>query len=73
VGQFANEPVFVPRSPDASEDDGFVLNVVYDAPNDASYLAVLDARNLSSEPLAKAYLNDRIPLGFHGSFAPGIV
>jgi carotenoid cleavage dioxygenase len=67
------EPVFVPRSPDAAEDDGFVLNVVYDGREDRSYLAVLDARNLSGKPLAKAHLPHPLPVGFHGNFAPGIV
>jgi carotenoid cleavage dioxygenase len=73
VGQFASEPVFVPRSPDSAEDDGFVHTVVYDAPNDSSYLAVLDASSLDSEPLAKAHLKHRIPQGFHGNFAAGVV
>lgn len=73
VAQFPNEPVFVPRSPDAAEDDGFVLNVVYDALTDDSYLAVLDARNIAGEPLATARLKHRVPMGFHGNFAPGVV
>jgi carotenoid cleavage dioxygenase len=73
VGHFPSEPVFVPRSADAPEDDGFVLNVVYDGPSDRSYLAVLDARNMAGEPLAKAWLEHRVPMGFHGNFAPGVV
>jgi carotenoid cleavage dioxygenase-like enzyme len=73
VGHFPNEPVFVPRSADAAEDDGFVLNVVYDAPNDKSYVAILDARNMAAEPLAKCHLKHRIPMGFHGNFAGGVV
>jgi carotenoid cleavage dioxygenase-like enzyme len=73
VGQFPNEPVFVPRTADAAEDDGFILNVVYDATTDGSYLAVLDARNLARKPLATARLKHRIPMGFHGNFAAGVV
>ncbi|MEE8311054.1 MAG: carotenoid oxygenase family protein [Candidatus Binatia bacterium] len=72
-GCWPSEPVFVPRTPDAAEDDGFVLCTVYDGPNDASFLAVLDARNLQAEPLAKAHLEHRIPMGFHGNFAHGVV
>jgi len=65
-----NEPVFVPRTPDAAEDDGFVLSVVYDGGTDGTYVAVLDARNVDRPPLAKAHLKHRIPQGFHGSFVP---
>jgi carotenoid cleavage dioxygenase len=72
-GQFPSEPVFVPRAADAAEDDGYVLCVVYDAPNTRSYLAVLDAGDLGAAPIAKAHLEHRIPMGFHGNFAPGVV
>ena len=67
-GQFASEAVFVPRTPDAAEDDGFVLTVVYDAPNDSSYLLVLEAQDIAAGPVAKAHLEHRIPMGFHGNF-----
>jgi carotenoid cleavage dioxygenase-like enzyme len=72
-GHLPGEPVFVPRGPDAAEDDGFVLTVVADMPSGTSYLAVLDARNVDAAPLAKAHLRHRVPLGFHGNFAPGVV
>lgn len=72
-GHFPSEPVFVPRAVGADEDDGFVLNVVFDATQDSSYLAVLDARNLDSAPLAKAHMSHRVPLGFHGNFVAGLV
>jgi carotenoid cleavage dioxygenase-like enzyme len=68
-----SEPVFVPRAADADEDDGFVLNVVYDGTSDSSYLSILDARNMAGEPLAKCTLKERIPMGFHGNFAQGVV
>ncbi|MFQ5974598.1 MAG: carotenoid oxygenase family protein, partial [Alphaproteobacteria bacterium] len=70
--QWPSEPVFVPRSVDAAEDDGFVLNVVYDGKTDRSYLAVLDARNLAGEPLARAHLPHHVPVGFHGNFVAGL-
>ena len=71
--EWPSEPVFVPRARDAAEDDGFVLATVYDGTDDSSYLAVLDAANLSAEPLAKCHLEHRIPMGFHGNFAAGVV
>jgi carotenoid cleavage dioxygenase-like enzyme len=72
-GQFPSEPVFVPRTATATEDDGFVLCVVNDGPRDGSYVAVLDARNLAGPALAKCHLEHRIPMGFHGNFASGAI
>ena len=57
----------------APEDDGFVLCTVYDGASDTSHLAVLDAANVEAEPVATAHLEHRIPLGFHGNFAAGVV
>lgn len=71
--QWPSEPVFVPRSSDAAEGDGFVLCTVYNGNTDGSYLAVLDAQNMAAEPLAKCHLEHRIPLGFHGNFVAGVV
>lgn len=70
---YPGEPVFVPRAPDAEEDDGFVLTVVYDGGSGRSRLVVLDARRFDGPPLATAHLEHRVPLGFHGNFAPGVV
>lgn len=67
-GQWVGEPVFVPRAADAAEDDGFVLNLVYDATTDRTAVDVLDARAIDSEPLARLWLQERIPLGFHGNY-----
>jgi all-trans-8'-apo-beta-carotenal 15,15'-oxygenase len=67
-GQIAGEPIFVPRFPDAAEDDGWLLTVVYSAPEHRSRLVVLDARDLESDPVAVAHLRHHVPLGFHGTF-----
>jgi len=71
--RYPSEPVFVPRHADAEEDDGFLLSVVFDGASHGSELLVLDARNVEGEPLARAHLEHRIPMGFHGNFAPGVV
>jgi len=63
-----NEPIFVPASENSAEGDGFVLANVYDANRKASHLVILDAQNLSAGPLAKAYLDHRVPFGFHGNW-----
>jgi carotenoid cleavage dioxygenase len=66
-----NEPVFVPRSADAAEGDGFLLANIYDAERKASHLIILDAQNVGAGPLATAYLDHRVPFGFHGNWMPG--
>jgi carotenoid cleavage dioxygenase len=68
-GQWVGEPVFAPRTPEAEEDDGFVLNLLYDAANGRTAVDILDARAIDSEPLARLWLKERVPMGFHGNFA----
>jgi carotenoid cleavage dioxygenase len=68
AGQWVGEPVFVPRTRDAAEDDGFVLNLVYDGRVARTAVDVLDARNLDADPLARLWLRDRVPMGFHGNY-----
>lgn len=67
-GRWVGEPVFVPRHPDAEEDDGFVLNQIFDAVADRSAIEILDARAIDAEPLARLWLEERVPFGFHGSW-----
>ena len=68
AGNVAGEPIFVPHSADAGEDDGWLLSLVYSAAEHRSRLVVLDARDLESEPVAAAHLRHHVPLGFHGTF-----
>jgi carotenoid cleavage dioxygenase len=68
--QWAGEPVFVPRSPDADEDDGFVMYVMCDGAAGRSALEILDARGVDQEPLARLWLRERAPMGFHGNYLP---
>jgi carotenoid cleavage dioxygenase len=64
------EPVFVPRSADAAEMDGWVLAFRYDRELDRSDLIVLDANEFGGEPLAVVHLPRRVPIGNHGSWVP---
>ncbi|DBB06748.1 hypothetical protein WJX82_009214 [Trebouxia sp. C0006] len=66
--QFAQEPIFCPRPDAQTEDDGWVFTMVYDSASDCSHLAVLDAKDLKSGPVARIRLPQRIPYGIHGSF-----
>jgi carotenoid cleavage dioxygenase-like enzyme len=61
----------LPPDPDgAAEDDGWLLAFVYDANDDRSDFVVLDARDLTADPVAVVHLPTRVPHGFHGSWLP---
>ena len=67
-GREAGEAVFVPRTPDAAEGDGWLLTFVYDAATDTSDLIVVDTDDFTGEPVATVHLPVRVPHGFHGSW-----
>ena len=67
----AGEAVFVPATPDAGEDHGWVLTVVYDATRDSSDVLVIDATDFEAAPVATIQLPRRVPFGFHGTWIPG--
>ena len=69
-GRLPSEPVFVPASPEAGEDEGWVLAYVYDASRDGSDLVILDAARFDGPPVATIALPQRVPFGFHGSWIP---
>ena len=74
-GNFCSEPVFVPLpghrySPRSDQEPGWLLTEVYDSENQKTLLAVFKADHISDGPMALAYLNQSIPLGFHGFWHP---
>ena len=69
-GRATNEPIFVPKSEHSAEGEGFLLANIYDSARQASQLIILDAENVTDGPLATAYVDHRIPFGFHGNWAP---
>jgi carotenoid cleavage dioxygenase len=70
AGRAPAEPVFVPASPAAAEDEGWLLAYVYDAARDGSDLVILDASDFTGKPVATIALPQRVPFGFHGSWLP---
>ncbi len=64
------EPVFVPRIPDVTEDDGWVLTYVYDASTGQSDVMILSARDSAGNPVAARHPPSRSPFGCHGSWLP---
>jgi len=65
--RYVSEAIFVPRTPDAPESEGYLLTAVYDANTQLSELLILDAETLS-EPIATVPLKNHIPHGFHGGW-----
>ncbi len=66
-----DEHVFVPDPESGGEGDGFLLGYVYDRADDASFLSVVDARDVASGPIARVTLPRRVPFGFHGAWVDG--
>ncbi len=64
---FAGEPIFVPRTHSTTngEDDGWVLQLVYNSSHHRSQLVIFDGKDISS-PVAVLHLKRHIPYGLHG-------
>lgn len=67
-GDTISEPVFVERGKDAAEGDGWLLAVVWRARENRSDLAVFNAKDVGSGPVALVQLGHRVPDGFHGNW-----
>jgi carotenoid cleavage dioxygenase len=62
------EAVFAPSTPEAAEDDGYLMAFVHDPDRGATDLVILSAQDIAGAPLARVHLPARVPLGFHGSW-----
>ena len=69
-GGVGSEFVFVPRSADAAEDEGWLVGYVFDPERGASDLQILDAQDFTAPPVASVHLRARVPQGFHGNWMP---
>ena len=67
-GDGVGEPVFVPRSADAAEGDGYLLAVAYLGQENRGELQVFDALDIAAGPVARAQVPRRVPYGFHGNW-----
>jgi carotenoid cleavage dioxygenase len=64
------EPVFAPASPDAGEDEGWIISLSHDTTSGESQLLIIDAQNFAAPPVAVVHLPRRVPYGAHGSWIP---
>ncbi|MEP2101550.1 MAG: carotenoid oxygenase family protein [Parasphingorhabdus sp.] len=62
------EFVFVPRSADSAEDDGWLIGLVIDMNNETTELQILKANDFNGDPQAVIHVPHRIPPGFHGNW-----
>lgn len=62
------EFVFVPRSHDADEDDGWLIGLVIDMNDETTELQILKANDFTGDPQAVIHVPHRIPPGFHGNW-----
>ena len=69
-GRVAGEFVFVPRSPDGEEDDGWLIGLVIEPDGGGTALEILDARAVAEAPVATVRLPHRVPPGIHGAWLP---
>ena len=69
-GRFGMEAVFVPRTPDSAEDDGWLMTYVTDMTARTSEVVILHAQDLDAGPVATIHIPHRVPIGFHGNWVP---
>jgi carotenoid cleavage dioxygenase-like enzyme len=67
-GRYGGEAVFVPRPHAKEEDDGWLVTFVYDTNEDISELVVVNAQDMTGEPVARVLIPQRVPYGFHGAW-----
>ena len=71
-GQYGSEPLFAPAKNANKEDDGYLLEVVYDAFLHKSELQIYRADNLTDQ-VGKLHLPHHLPHQFHGFFTPEVL
>ncbi|MEC3953606.1 carotenoid oxygenase family protein [Nocardia sp. CDC153] len=68
AGRVPGEAVFVPAADASGEDDGYLLTLVGDGRSGTSELLILDAHDITADPIAAVELPRRVPGGIHGSW-----
>ncbi|SHG52819.1 carotenoid cleavage dioxygenase [Kaistia soli DSM 19436] len=64
------EPIFVPKSENAAEGEGYVMALANRLRDRVTDLVVLDAQHLDEGPIATVKLPFRLRMSLHGSWAP---
>lgn len=73
-GVFGSEAVFAPKpgaDRSSAEDDGYVITLVTDSNTWQSDCLVFDAGDIAQGPIARVHMPQRVPFGFHATWAAG--
>ncbi|WNC69821.1 carotenoid oxygenase family protein [Thalassotalea nanhaiensis] len=54
--------------PKRKEGSGYLIGTALHVPSKRTCLNIFNANNLAEGPIARAWLNNHLPLGFHGNF-----
>ena len=52
----------------SSEDEGWVMSIVYDKDLDKSKLVIIDTQDFDKKAIAEIMLPERVPFGAHGNW-----
>ncbi len=67
-GRYGGEAVFAPHPDGKDEDDGWLITFVRDRHSETSELVIVNAKDVTSEPVARVLIPQRVPYGFHGAW-----
>ena len=70
--RLVGEPVFIPKPGLDGERDGYLAVFIYDPATDDSTFTLLDAADVTAEPVAVVALPRRVPQGLHGAWMPNL-
>jgi all-trans-8'-apo-beta-carotenal 15,15'-oxygenase len=68
-GCYGSEPIFAPRDGAKAEDDGYLLEVVYNGHEHRSELHIVRAED-PTDQVSRLHLRHHLPHQFHGIFVP---
>jgi carotenoid cleavage dioxygenase len=69
-GRSAGEAVFVPRTAESAEDDGWLLTYVTDSRTGRTDLVVVDANDVTGPAAAVVHIPAPVPSGLHANWIP---
>lgn len=70
AGRYPGEFVFVPAHAAAGEDEGWLVGLVVNFPDETTDLVILNAADFEGSPQASVRVPHRVPPGFHGNWLP---
>jgi carotenoid cleavage dioxygenase-like enzyme len=70
-GKLLQEPCFIPKSDDAAEGEGYIVQIQAHVEGGRSDLLLFDARRVAEGPLATIHIPFRMRFGLHGNWVDG--